>query len=56
MQRTVGFTMSIGAQLILNKTLNHLGLVNPLMVPLSKVKKELSQRGIVITKNMQSLD
>ena len=48
MQRTVGFTMSIGAQLILNKTIDTLGLVTPLMVPLAMVQGELKHRGIEI--------
>jgi lysine 6-dehydrogenase len=56
MQRTVGFTMSIGAQLILNGVLDNLGLVTPLMVPLAMVQGELKQRGIEIIRKVDSFN
>ncbi|MFA0889902.1 MAG: saccharopine dehydrogenase family protein [Synergistales bacterium] len=46
MQRTVGFPMSIGAQMILDGRLNRKGIVNPSEVPFEEFMSELGRRGI----------
>jgi alkylated DNA nucleotide flippase Atl1 len=56
MQRTVGSTMSIGVQLVLNRTINNAGRVSLLMVSLETVQEELIRRGIAITKLVHSLN
>lgn len=56
MQRTVGSTMSIGVQLVLNRTINNAGRVSLLMVSLEAVQEELIRRGIAITKLVHSLN
>ena len=49
MQRTVGFTASIGAQMILRGDIQKRGLLSPIIdVPVDVFFKELSQRGIKI--------
>jgi saccharopine dehydrogenase-like NADP-dependent oxidoreductase len=49
MQRTVGFPMSIGAQMILDGKINQKGLVNPVSVPFDYFIQELEKRGIAYT-------
>jgi len=48
MQRTVGFTVSIGAQMILNGTLKKKGLIFPMDVPIDYFLRELRKRGMDI--------
>jgi len=48
MQRTVGFTASIGAQMILDGILNKKGLLSPMDVPFDYFLKELKKRGMDI--------
>jgi saccharopine dehydrogenase-like NADP-dependent oxidoreductase len=47
MQRTVGFPMSIGAQMILDGRISQRGIVNPVSVPFEPFIEELEKRGIV---------
>jgi saccharopine dehydrogenase-like NADP-dependent oxidoreductase len=54
MQRTVGFTMSIGAQLILDGKGSRSGILYPFDVPLQLIAPELEKRNILITR--QELD
>lgn len=54
MQRTVGFTMSIGAQMILNGTLSRRGIVEPTEVPYEPFVTELRKRQLDITRNVES--
>ena len=52
MQRTVGFTASIGAQLILDGTIVKKGLISPLNdVPFDRFAQELEKREIRITRS-----
>lgn len=46
MQRTVGFPMSIGAQMIMDGRINKKGVVNPIHVPFDLFMEELAKRGI----------
>lgn len=46
MQRTVGFPMSIGAQMILDGRLDKKGIVSPSEVPFEEFMSELGRRGI----------
>ena len=46
MQRTVGFTLSLGAQLILERKLDRSGLLTPLDVPYEKVFPRLEKHNI----------
>ena len=48
MQRTVGFTASIGAQMILNGTLKKKGLIFPMDVPFDYFLRELRKRDMDI--------
>jgi lysine 6-dehydrogenase len=48
MQRTVAFTMSIGAQMILDGTLSRRGIVEPAEVPYEPFAAELSKRRLEI--------
>jgi lysine 6-dehydrogenase len=48
MQRTVGFTMSLGAQLILDGKFNKRGLVSPIDVPYELLEKGLNKNGMHI--------
>ena len=50
MQRTVGFTMSLGAQLILDSRLKKTGLLSPIDVPYDLVAEGLEKHGIRITR------
>lgn len=53
MQRTVGFTMSLGARLILEGRLNKTGLLSPIDVPYELLAQGLSGHGIrIIRKEM----
>ncbi len=56
MQRTVGFTMSLGAQLILDGVLDKKGLLTPLDVPYELVVRGLSRHGIEITRQVLPLE
>jgi saccharopine dehydrogenase-like NADP-dependent oxidoreductase len=49
MQRTVGFPMSIGAQMILDGRISKRGIVNPVSVPFAPFIEELEKRGIAYT-------
>ena len=49
MQRTVGFPMSIGAQMILDGRISKRGIVNPVSVPFEPFIEELEKRGIAYT-------
>ena len=51
MQRTVGFTASIGAQLILNGAITKKGVISPLQdIPYNLFVEELGKRGIKIAR------
>ncbi len=50
MQRTVGFPMSIGAQMILDGRIFQKGLVNPIQVPFEPYMKEMELRGFKATR------
>ncbi len=50
MQRTVGFTMSLGARLILEGKLNKPGLLLPMDVPYELVADGLKRHGMVISR------
>jgi saccharopine dehydrogenase-like NADP-dependent oxidoreductase len=50
MQRTVGFTMALGARLILSGQLDKPGLVSPMEVPYDLVVEGLQRHGIRITR------
>jgi saccharopine dehydrogenase-like NADP-dependent oxidoreductase len=56
MQRTVGFTMSLGAQLILEGVLDKKGLLTPLDVPYELVVRGLSRHGIEITRRQLPIE
>jgi saccharopine dehydrogenase-like NADP-dependent oxidoreductase len=50
MQRGVGFTMGLGARLIMDGKLKKTGLISPIDVPFDMVTKELEKHGIKITR------
>ncbi|HEY5219037.1 MAG TPA: saccharopine dehydrogenase C-terminal domain-containing protein [Gemmatimonadaceae bacterium] len=50
MQRTVGYTLALGARLILNGALSRRGLVSPLEVPYDLVFPALARHGIRVTR------
>ena len=52
MQRTVGFTMGIGAMLLVDGKLNTKGMVSPTQVPLKLIEPELENRNINITRKV----
>jgi saccharopine dehydrogenase-like NADP-dependent oxidoreductase len=53
MQRTVGFTASIGAQMILRGDIQKHGLLSPIRdVPADLILEELRQRGITVTRQV----
>jgi saccharopine dehydrogenase-like NADP-dependent oxidoreductase len=56
MQRTVGFPMSIGAQMILDGTLSKKGVVNPVEVPFESYMGELAKRGIGYSETVEAWD
>lgn len=56
MQRTVGYTASIGAQMILDGRITKRGIVNPVEVPFESYMKELQKRGIAFTFYMEPWD
>jgi lysine 6-dehydrogenase len=57
MQRTVGYTASIGAQMILRGDISGRGLLSPLHnVPPDLLWQELEQRGISVQRQEQELD
>jgi saccharopine dehydrogenase-like NADP-dependent oxidoreductase len=50
MQRTVGFPVSIGAQMILDGRISQKGVVDPTQVPFEPYMKELESRGFKATR------
>lgn len=56
MQRTVGYPMSIGAQMILDGTLSQKGIVSPVEVPFEKYMGELEKRGIHFSRRVEPWD
>jgi len=54
MQRTVGFPMSIGAQMILDGVLTQRGIVNPSEVPFEPFLEEIRKRGLDITRKVET--
>ncbi|MCP4425006.1 MAG: hypothetical protein GY803_10970 [Chloroflexi bacterium] len=57
MQRTVGFTASVGAQMLLRGDITARGLLSPITdVPADAVLDELAQRGITVTRRLESGD
>jgi saccharopine dehydrogenase-like NADP-dependent oxidoreductase len=50
MQRTVGFTMSLGAQLILQGKLRSTGLLSPIHVPYDLIVQGLKKHKMTITR------
>lgn len=56
MQRTVGFPMSVGAQMILDGRLDKKGVVSPMEVPFEPYMDELSRRGISFTTHTEDWD
>jgi len=50
MQRTVGFPVSIGAQMILDGRVSQKGVVSPTDVPFETFMHELEQRGLLATR------
>jgi len=57
MSRTVGFTASIGAQLIGSGRLQKRGLLSPLRdIPYDLFKQELAKRGIHINEEIRLLE
>ncbi len=56
MTRTVGFFLSIGAQMILNRDISTRGLVNPIQIPYEKAIQELEQRKIRVEHWTEWLD
>lgn len=49
MQRTVGFTLALGAELILGDRLKRKGVVEPTDVPFDLVVSGLAKRGMIVT-------
>lgn len=56
MQRTVGFPVSIGIQMILDGRLDKKGVVSPMEVPFEPYMEELSKRGISFTTHIEDWD
>ena len=56
MQRTVGFTASIGCQLILNGEFNEPGVVLPMQVPFDLMEREIGLRGMTVTREEFPID
>lgn len=56
MTRTVGFFLSIGAQMILNRDISTRGLVNPIQIPYEKAIQELGKRKIIVEHWTEWLD
>jgi hypothetical protein len=50
MQRGVGFTLGLGARLIMDGKLKKTGLISPIDVPFDLVTRELEKHGIKITR------
>jgi saccharopine dehydrogenase-like NADP-dependent oxidoreductase len=48
MQRTVGFTMGLGARLILDAHLSKPGLISPIEIPYELLKKGIGEMGMQI--------
>jgi len=49
MQRTVGFVVAMGAQMILDRTIDNKGILTPLDVPFTACINELAKRNINLT-------
>jgi saccharopine dehydrogenase-like NADP-dependent oxidoreductase len=56
MQRTVGFTVSIGAQMILQEKISEKGVLSPIQVPFQPFISELAARDIVFTSSEEHWD
>jgi len=56
MQRTVGYTLSLGARLILNGDLFEPGIHLPMDVPFEILEADLRRHGIVITRHEREVD
>ena len=56
MQRTVAYTMSIGAQMIMDGRLSKRGIVEPSEVPFKPFATELCRRGLDITRKVEHWD
>lgn len=56
MQRTVGYTVSIGAQMVLDGRISKKGIVNPVEIPFDSYIEELQKRGIVFTSSKEVWD
>lgn len=56
MQRTVGFTVSIGAQMILDGKISERGVLSPIQVPFQPFISELAARDIVFTSSEEHWD
>ncbi|MBN1227014.1 MAG: saccharopine dehydrogenase NADP-binding domain-containing protein [Deltaproteobacteria bacterium] len=56
MQRTVGFPMSIAAQMIVNGDISEKGLIYPMEVPYEKFVAELTRRGMEVTRVQEVWD
>ena len=50
MQRTVGYTMALGARMILNGELPRCGLLSPVEVPFTLLERGLGEIGMRITR------
>jgi lysine 6-dehydrogenase len=53
MQRTVGFTLSLGARLILERKIHRAGVLTPLDVPYEEVFPALERHNIRVTRRME---
>jgi saccharopine dehydrogenase-like NADP-dependent oxidoreductase len=56
MQRTVGFPMSIGAQMIIDGTITQRGIVSPAEIPSEPFLTEIQKRGLDVTQRIESWD
>ena len=56
MERTVAFPMSIGAQMIMDGRLLKRGIVEPSGAPCEPFLTELRQRGLNITRKLETWD
>ena len=53
MTRTVGFVVSLGAQMIINNSINHRGILSPANLPYEKVIGELAKRDIKVIRTTE---
>jgi len=56
MQRTVGFPVSIGAQMILEGKISQKGIIGPMDVPFESFMQELKRRGLKATRTEEIWD